>query len=207
MQDMVALTTYFAVQFGDSEFCFLSVLGAFLSPGDDALGVGETCKGVLQVPWVFDLIAVAISDEEHDAAIKGNDGCRSRRRWWYFDLANDRCEPLVGLTDKSAALGDSLKRSMLDDSHRAEFRKMQTDVIYAPDLGMRLAQSDMVHVLSLPARLTTDLPKAALPSTIQIDDELGADIARNIGEPRQFSAQFGQLIYLIERRVELFVAP
>jgi hypothetical protein len=203
MQDVIAPSPHLTVQLGDPNLGLLSVLRSFLPSGDDTLSTRQANKSAPEVPRVLDLPPIAVGDEQHDAPIESYDGLDAWEWRRHLDLARDRDEPLIDLAHDRAGLRYAFEGAMLDDAHRTEFREVQAIIDETPHLRMRLAGLDSIDTLALPSRLTTELLETALPSLVQFDEELSTDVAWHLGEPGQLGPEPGQLVYLIERCVEL----
>ena len=95
MQYVRALPLYRSMQLGDSDLGFFSVLRSFLSAGNDALGPNEPSERVLSGTEDLDLISVAVGDQQHNAAIKRDNGFSAR--CWNCDInfARDYGKPLI----------------------------------------------------------------------------------------------------------------
>jgi len=89
IQDVVALAANFSMQPIHATHSLLSVVGAFLSPGNHTLGSGESLECSLQGFGIFDESAVRISDQVGDAAVESDNGFGARRRIRKLDFAHD----------------------------------------------------------------------------------------------------------------------
>ena len=181
-------------------FCFLPVLGSFLSTGNLSLCPSELLQRSFQVLRSVDQFPVGGTGEVDDAAIDRNHGIGSRGRIRDLDLAEDRCEPLISVSDECAALGRALKQTMDDYADRPELREVQAVAVELPDLRMRFAQVDNVDAFPFPARGVGELLEAALPRFIKLVKKLHRYVARNFCKPRQFRTKLGQILRLIKRR-------
>ena len=88
---------------------------------------------------------------------------------------------------------------MDDGTNRAELGEVQGAADEPPYLRMWLAEVDDVDALSFPTRSVRKLLEAALPGFVEFDQHLGADVSRDLREPRQLGPKRGQLADLIER--------
>ena len=197
VEEVFALPPHLSVDASDADLGFFLILGSFLSPVDGTLSMSETSQGGFEVARVGDHVAVGRRPEVRDAAVDGDGGCISWRRI-DLDFAGDRYEPLVAVSLEGTSLRFSLKRSMHDGAKHSKLRKADVVTVKTPNLRVRFTASDCVATFSFPARSLNELCKTALPSLIEFDKKLTANVTRNVGKPRQFSAQFGQLLLLVE---------
>src|SRR5688572_28719323 len=87
---------------------------------------------------------------------------------------------------------------MDDRSQAAELGKAQGISHQAPHLGMRLGETEGVLAFAFPARSAREPLEAALPGSVELDQELRTDVARYVGEKRKLGTQRFQLADLIE---------
>lgn len=207
MQDMIPLAADLAMQLGYTELRFFSIGRSFLSSANRALGPTKTVHSGFKMTWVGDDAAIAVGDEVDYATIKCNDGHGAWNRVGHLDNARDGREPLARLLDESACFGGALNLAVKDNADVVELGEMQTGVTKAPHLWVRLTQRDVINALALPARSLGQLGEAPLPRLVELNEQLGADIAWDIREPGEYGAEFGQLVDLIEGRVVPPLAP
>ena len=144
VKEMVTLPADLAVQPVHAIDGLLSVLGSFLSPGDDALSSGKPLERGFEVFGVRDEIAVRVGDQMRDAAIEGDDRLGPRLWIGQLHLADDRGEPLVAFAPNRAGLRFALERSVHDSSQITELGKAQRRALEAPDLRVRLGETETV---------------------------------------------------------------
>jgi hypothetical protein len=85
-----------------------------------------------------------------------------------------------------------------DRAHVTEFGKPECTSHEAPDLGVRLDETEGISALALPARSSCEPLEAALPRLIELDQELCTNVARYVGEKRELGAERFQLVDLVE---------
>ncbi len=95
---------------------------------------------------------------------------------------------------------------MHDRSQVAELGEANHRAVEPPHLRVRLAEAERIEALPLPARCPGELRKASRPRLVELDEKLCADVSRHVGEPRQFGAERGQFVDLVESRGVAFVA-
>src|ERR1700745_3596967 len=200
VQEMFTLATHFTVQSHYADLRLLSVFRSFLASRDDTLGMRETLRSNTQMTRRFDDSAVGVSHYVNYTAIDRDNRFLALRGRDNFKFAHDRCKPLITVAFDRASLRRAFELSMYDGTNWSDFRKVQYIAIEPPDLRMRFTQSGNITPLALPMGLARKFFKAALPCFIQFDEELDPDITRNVCKPKQFRAQFGQFICLVEDR-------
>src|SRR5208282_2566788 len=199
VQEVVALPPHLAVDAGDAILGFLSVLRSFLPSADGSLGASESLQGGFEATWVGDHVAIRGGTEVRDAAVDRDDGCLTRRRRGDPQLADDAGEPLISVALQRARLGLSFERTMQDSAERAQLGEADVRAVEPPRLRVGLAEAERVSSSSLEAGSAGELLEAALPRLVEFDEELRADVAGGVGEPRQVGTQICQLVDLIER--------
>ena len=199
VQEMSALPSHLAVLTRDATLGLLPVLGSFLSTSDSPLRTTQSFQRSLQVLRPGDQIALRRSRKVDNAAIDRDHRAWSRSWIWDRDLADDRGEPLISVTNERAGLWRAFKRAMDDSSDLAELGKIQRITLKTPRLRMRFTQVDDVEALALPSWSVCALLKAALPRFIQLVEKLHRHITRNVRKPRQLRSKLGQIFRLIKR--------
>ena len=207
VQKIVPLSSYYAMQAGNTELGLFPVLRSFPPSRDDTLSVSKANSRAFHPLRIFDEIPVAICDEVDDATVKGNGGQGTRKRIGNLKNADDRGEPLIAVSGQRAGLWRSFKWAVSDDSKWAtEFREVQPVRAESPYLRMRFAEVDNVASFTLPPGLHGEFLETTLPSKVEFNKDLRTDIARNVSKPRKFGSQFSQLVDLIEGGEILAVA-
>ena len=198
--EVLSLPSDLAVQVSNTSLRFLPVLRSFLSSTDCLLSAGKTLESLAVEAGAFEEQTIRVCDHVGDTSVDGHDGFSLRLRGLDFDQADDRDEPLIAFPFERAGLGRAfggtvdhgLKVSQLGEPHDRS--------IEPPSLWVWFAQAKGVQSLSLPPRTLAEPLEAALPSLIQLDEELRADVARNVRKPRKLGAKLGQFVDLIKRR-------
>jgi hypothetical protein len=88
-------------------------------------------------------------------------------------------------------VNNGTKVSQLGETNNAAFQ--------SPGFGVRLAQPEEVTSSLLPPRSPCDLLEASLPSFVEFNEELSANVARDICEPRKLPTKLCQFVDLIKR--------
>ena len=127
-------------------------------------------------------------------------GPSAGRRLCDVQLADDAHEPLVAVALEGTGLRLPLERAVHHRAQRAELGEPDVAAIDAPGLRVRFAEGEGVASLPLPPRGAGELGEASLPRPIQFHQELRADVARDVGQPRESSTKLGQLVDLVEGR-------
>jgi hypothetical protein len=198
VQEVVALPPHLPVDAGDACLGLLSILGSFLLAGDVSLRPREARERRFEVAWIGDHVAVGRGAEVGEATVDGEDGAVARHRLGDVHLAGDAHEPLIAVALEGARLRPSFDRPVDDRAQVAELREPNGRTVEAPYLAVRLAEGERVAALALEARGTRQLGEAALPGPVKLHQELRAHVARDVGEPWQRGAQFGELVDLVE---------
>src|SRR5580658_78389 len=199
VQEVVALSPHLAVDARGAKLGLLSILRSFLPSADGALGASKSLERGFEVARVGDHLSVGRGAEVGNAAVDGYDRTFARRRVRQLDVADDASVPLVAVSLERARLGCAFERSVQDCPECAELGESQAIILDAPHLRMRLAERECGESLAFPPRGASELREAALPRFVQLDQELIAYVAWDVGEPRQCGAQLGQLVDLVER--------
>lgn len=202
VQNVFTLAPHLAVEAHDADLGLLSVLRSFLASTDDALSVSEAAQGRLEMFGILHEQAVGVTDQVREAAVDGNHRFRALDGFDRFDLADDGSEPLVAFAFEGAGFWFAFDRSMDDGAQVAELWEAQDVAVEPPSLWVWLRKAEEVLAASLPSRGTRKLLEAALPGLVELDKELSADVARDIGQPWGLFAEFGQLSYLVKRSGE-----
>lgn len=198
VMEMGALSSGLAVLPHDSTFGFFTILGSFLSTGNCPLSVSKLFQRSFQVLRVGDQLPVRGSCEVDDAAIDRDHGTGSWDRIRDLDLADDRHEPLIPITNERAALRSAFERAMDDQADLSELGKLQCRSDEAPGFRMRLTQINDVNTLSFPARGIRELLETALPGFVEVMKQLHRYVTRNVCKPRQLGSKLGQIFRLIK---------
>ena len=114
-----------AVLSHDIPLGFCLVLGSFFSTVDFSLGSSESFQRSFQVPQTGDQLSVRSACEVDDAAIDRDRGTCSWDRIWDRNFANDRCEPLVPVTNERASLGCTFEWPMDDCTDLPELGEVE----------------------------------------------------------------------------------
>ena len=197
--EVLPLPPNLSMQVGDTKLCFLSVLGSFLPPRDGTLSAGEPLESLAVEARRGDDLSIGVSDHVRDASVDSDD--RVGPEGWIrdLDLTLDRDEPLIAVSLERASLGNSFDGSVDNGHEVAKLWEADRRSIEAPSFRVRLGQAEEVSASLLPPRRHRELLEASLPRHIEFNEELGTDVAGNIGEPWQLSSKFGQLLDLVER--------
>src|SRR5208337_2679240 len=207
VQEVVALPLHLAVDACDASLGLLSVLRSFLLARNVALSTSELLERPFEIARVGDHLAIGRRAEVRDASVDGDDGTVARSGLGQVQFADDTDEPLVPVALERAGLGLTLERPVHHGAQRAELGEADVTVVDAPHLRVRLAEGKRVAALALPARGASELLEASLPGLVELDEQLRADVAGNVREPRQLGAQLGQFFHLVECAwVDAFVA-
>jgi hypothetical protein len=198
MQNMFSLSSDLSVDLGDLSLGPFSVLGTFLSTSDRSLGASKTFARSFKKPVVVDQLTIRRGCKVCNTHVDANN--RQGRWLGVFDLifASDGDEPLVNFSLDGTSLGASHQGTVKDKSNVAKFWKPKDVAIKAEGLVVRLADTKSITALSLPTRSVTKALEAPLPSLIKLDEELSADIARDIGKPWDKGSEFSQFVDLVE---------
>jgi hypothetical protein len=205
--EMLPLPTDLPVKVGAAELRFLSVLGSFLPPRDSTLSTRKPLESLAVEAGGWDKLAVRVRDHVRNASVDSDDGPDLWSRVGNFNLADNRGEPLIAVSLEGASLGSAFDGSVDNGSEVAEFGEPQEVAVQPPSFGMWLGQAKEVSSSLLPPRSPSHPLETALPSLVQLDEELGTHVSRNIGEPRKLSAKFGQFVDLIECGLEDSLVP
>ena len=197
LYDVLALPADLAVQPRYANFSFLSVFRLFLATGDGALGVRKALHRSRVEARSFDDVAVAVGDDVHDATVERDHGLDPLHGLGNLELARDRDKPLLALSTNGAGLGNAFEWTVHYDAEIAKLGKPQT-CAQAPNIRVWLAQAQPVATFALESRGAREPFETALPCLVELDKQLRTDVARNIREPRQLSAELGELVDLIE---------
>lgn len=207
MQNVRSLSRNLAVKLGNPKSGFLLVTRSFLSSGYDSLSTSYAKPHDSQEMRISDNLSVAVRHEVYASAIEGNNGSCSGLRCLFLDFTRDRGKPLIGLASNRASLGLSLKLSVSNDAHVAEFRKAENGVVFQlPHFRMGLTETGLITSLAFPFWSQREKGETTLPCLIQFDEKLSTNISRNIGQPRKLGAKLSQFIDLIEARDILPIA-
>src|SRR5690606_17014061 len=136
--------------------------------------------------------------EVGNAPVQGNHRLVARSRFGDLGLAEDRSKPMVAFASERAGLGFAFEGSMDDGTQVSDLRKSDRATVEAPCLRMRFGKTEKVAPLAFPTRSFGGSLEAALPSLVELDEQLSADVARHVGQPRQLGAKLGQFVDLIE---------
>lgn len=207
LNEVFTLSSNLAVDACNAELGFLPVFGSFLPARDGALRTDEPLHGSGVEPWGFDDGAVGVSNEVDHATVQRDDRLYAERRVSDLDLANDRDEPLVTIAADRAGLRLFLKRPVDHRSQIADLREADRRAVDAPTLGVWLTDPEAVATLVLPARHFSETGETSLPRFIQIQEELGTNVAGHICEPRKFGAESGQFVDLVKGCQVSLVGP
>jgi hypothetical protein len=207
VQEVVALSPHLAVEAGDTGLGLISILGSFLSSADGALSVGEPLERGFQVAWASDPITVGSRGEVDDASVDSHDRAIAWGRLDRFDLADDRGEPLARVAAQRAGLWFALDRAVHHRAERAELGEADVGAVESPHLRVRLAEGQRVATPTLPPGRAREPLEATLPSLIELHEQLRADVARDVGEPRESSTKLGELVALVVRGQEDSLVP
>lgn len=207
VQNMIALAAYLSVSTIQTRDGSRSILRSFLPTRNNALCTRKMSLRLSQMARVFDDTTIGIGEQVDASAIDSDSRLRGRERFGDLLFAGDRGEPLIAIAFDDASFRFADERSVNDDAHRTDLWEVQYFSVESPHLRVGLSQPDHIASFTLPFRRTCESLETALPSEIQIGKELGRDVARHVGEPRQFGAQSGQLVHLVEsRRIVAVVA-
>ncbi|MEY4510255.1 MAG: hypothetical protein RLZZ450_2377 [Pseudomonadota bacterium] len=207
LNHVLALPTHLTVQSGHTKLGLISIVRPFLSPRDGPLCASEPLQRPLVVTRGRCDFSIRVSNDVDDSTVEGDDGACSRKGIGNFALTNKRRKPLVPLPTQRARLGCSLGRAVQHHTQVSKLRKAQYAATKTPDLRMRFCQPEKVAPFALPARLPTETLEATLPGLIKLDQQLRADIARDIAKPHKFRSQRFELPDLLERRVVATLVP
>jgi hypothetical protein len=199
VQDVFALSLDLAVDTARAIQGFCSVLGSFLPSRHDSLSATEFLQSFFQVLGIRFEFSIGISEQVGDAAIDGHRRNNPRPRIGDFVLAQETGKPLVAVPSDRAGLRNPFEGTVDHDLQGFELGEVQLVSEESPSLGMRLAESDYISSLSLPARLVSQLLETSLPSLVQLYEQLSAYIARNLSDPWKLGSQSSQFVDLIKR--------
>jgi len=87
---------------------------------------------------------------------------------------------------------------MRDNTKTSEFRETQKRSFDSPHLRTRHGHAEKISPLSFPARRTGKTFETPLPRSIELDEKVGGNVPRNIGEPEQFRTKLFQAVDLIK---------
>lgn len=202
VQDGVALPARLPLQAGHDGPRLLLVLRPLLAARDGALRARELFADALERSRVRHDAAVGIGEQVDHAAVDRDGGLRARERVGLLELDGHAREPGVAVADERAGLRRAAWRPVHDGRHGAELRKHHgaTATLALDTEGLRCDDGRAVAALALPARRAAEPLEAALPRLVELDEQLRTQVAWNVREPRQFGAQGGQLVDLVERR-------
>ena len=200
VQEVLALSPHLSVDAGHAKLGLLSVLGTFLPSTDGALCVSESRERSFEVARVRDPFAVGGRAEVGDASVDRDDGTFAQSGLGEVQFADDRDEPLVAISLEGARLRLPFEGPVDHGSEVPQLGETNVRPIDTPGLRVGLAEAERVSPLPLPPRGASQLGEAALPCSVQLDQELRAHVARHIGKPRERSAEFGQFVDLVECR-------
>ena len=205
VQDVVALSLDLTVDATHTVQGFCSVLGSFLSSIGRMLGTTKSLQGLFKMGRVQHFPSIGICKQVGNASIDGY--YRSNPRTWIGDFvfAQDAGEPLISIPPDRAGFRLPFEGSMNHDFQRFELRKVQPVAGESPDFGMRLTKPERVPSPSFPPRSIGELLETSLPCLVQLYEQLGTHITRDLSDPWKFSPQSGQFVDLIECGDVLFL--
>ena len=205
--EVLSLPSDLAVQIGNTRLRFLPVLRSFLSSRNCLLSASKTLESLAVEAGALKEQAVRVCDHVGDTTVDGHDRFSLRLRGFDFNQADNRDEPLIPVPFERAGLGRAFDGAMDHGSKVSQLGKADNAPIEFPSLWVWFAQAKGVQSLSLPARALTELLEAALPSLVQLNEKLRADVARNVCKPGEIPTKLSQFVDLIEcRREDPFVA-
>lgn len=198
VKDVIALPSDLPMQPSDAGLGFLLILRSLSSSGNHSLDSSNSSQGLLQMSGIRDQSSIGPGYEIHHSAVQSQSGFVARDGICHLDLAGDAHEPLIPVPKDGAGFCLAFKRSMDHHGDFPEFGKMQTVPDESPFLWMWFADPYRIPVLLFPARRPSQPLKVSLPSLVELNQELSADIPGDIGEPCDFLAKFGQFVDLVE---------
>lgn len=199
VQEVRALASHFSVQTHDAKCRLLSVLGFSLSSRDNSLRTSKSRHGVFVKLRVRCESTVRISEHESDTTINSNDWCSSRKRSEHLDLTHNQRVPLISVSLQRASLRFTFERPMDNSAQVTEFRESQNSAIESPCFWVRFGKAEKISLLALPSRGSRKSLETKLPSLVEFDEKLSANVSRHIGKPRRLETKFLQIVDLIER--------
>ena len=119
-----------------------------------------------------------------------------------LDFTHDAREPLVSVATDRAGLRLPFERTVHDGAQISDLWEAQNVAIETPDLRVRFAKPDRVVAPSLPSWRPGESLEAPLPSPVELNKKLSADVAWHVGKPGSNLAKLGELIDLVECREE-----
>ena len=200
MAEVLSLSPHTSVKVSNANLRFLSVLRSFLSSRNTLLSASKTLEGFAIEAGRLDQLPVRIRDHVRDASVDGHDRFSLRLRGFDFDQTDDRDKPLIPVPLESTGLGRTFERTVGNSSKVSQLGKPDDVSVKSPSLRVRLAESDEISASLLPTRALTELFEAALPSLVQLDEELRANVAGNVCKPRKLFPKVSQFVDLIESR-------
>ena len=185
--EVLSLSSDLAVQVGNTSLRFLPVLRSFLSSSDCLLSASKTLESLAVEAGAFEEQTIRIGNHVGDTTVDGHDGFSLRLRGLDFDQADNRDEPLIPVSLERAGFGHAFGGAVNHGSKVSQLGEADNAPVELPSLRVWFAQAKGVQPLSLPARALTEFLEAALPSLVQLDEELRTDVARNVSKPRKLA--------------------
>jgi len=206
LEKVLSLATCLAMKSGDFQSGLFLVLATSQLSSRSPLGSGQSLLALLTKGRVGGELTVAIGDRHDDAPVKA-DGWQGRRgRFWHLDLAADADEPGINVSLEGAGLGSALKGTVKHHFHRPKLGEDEGLSLHPEGLEVRLAEAHLVLASLLETWRACRASKAALPGLVEFSQHLVAGIARHIGKPGHLGAKRGQLVHLVDGRVELLLS-
>lgn len=207
MGKIFSLSPCLALKSSDLEFRFLPVPRTLLTSGYPLLSALQALHRLAVEAGGLEEQSVRVGNNVRDASVDSNDRQGLWRRSLDLDFAHNRSEPLIAVPFERAGLRSTFERTVDHSTKVSQLGEPQESAVKTPGFRMRLRQAEEVSSLSLPSRSTCQAFETPLPSLVQLDEKLRANVARNVCKPRKLLAKLGQLVDLIERRGEDSLIP
>jgi hypothetical protein len=171
------------------------------------LSPSELFESFFVEPRGRDEVPVRICHRVDHSTVDRYDGFNSWSGGGGLNLAHDGDIPLIDVPLQGAGLRDTFEGTMGHGAEVTELREAEDASSESPVLGVGLNEAEEVLSLPFPSWSFSEAFEAPLPRLVQLNEELSADISRDVFEPREGTSEFGQLFLLTERsRVTLVLA-
>lgn len=200
VQDVISLSFHLAVNTIDSIDSFRSVFGSSLSPRNDTLSTRKSSQRLFQVFGIRNNLTIRISKKIGDASVYCDNGFGSRGWGRCFDFAQQACKPLISVFANQTGFRLAFDGTVQDQRNIPKLRETEFVTIQSPRFRVRLTESKGVLAHALEFRGSTKFFETPLPSFVEFDEQLSANIPGDISKPWPFRSPPSQVVDLVESR-------